>query len=395
MTPDFAESADALVRDATVKIEEVIESLYDSTYTQNLGPTVLLDNQEVIMMGAVNYLGLSHHPKVIQATISAIESHGVGGLGSRYSNGCLTIHADLERQCREFLKKSSCLFFNSGYVANLGAFQAFGNDAVVFSDKENHLSLYDAGILSRLKYFRFRHNDFEHLDRLLQRHRHVKNKWVVIVGTFGATGDNVNLVYIVRVAKKNGCRIYLDDAHSIGIYGDNKIGLSDKFGLMDSIDLLMTSFQMAFGSVGAVVAGDTDLINKIKYYARSYIFTYTLPAHAVAGLQEAIQIVDSDEGTRLVENLLKNATILRGGIKKLGLSPVADEHHIVSVRVENEEKAIQLSKNLLNEGVWVQKYIHPSVPLGRPTIRFTTMATHTPAHLEKTLDALEKGLLIR
>lgn len=371
----------------TKSSEDLISTLYSSFYSQNLGATVKFNDEEVIMMGSVNYLGLSHHPRVIDATLEAVKQNGIGGIGSRYSNGYLQAHYALEQKFKSFLGKEDCVFFNSGYIANLGVFKAFGDDALIFADKENHLSLYDGCLLSKMKYFRFIHNNAEHLDKLLSNFKGHKNKWVLLVGTFGATGDNSNLKKIIEIAKKHNAKVYLDDAHAIGIYGKNKRGLSELNGVIDDVDILMTSFQMAFGNIGAGIAGKKELINSIRYYSRPYIFSFSLPVHTAVSLNESINIIQSNEGDNLIARLFENVNFLRKELLKIGMKTISNDHNILSYRIESEVKTLQMTSKLLEYGVWVQKYIHPSVPMHKPTIRLTPIATHTKEHLKKTVDA--------
>jgi 8-amino-7-oxononanoate synthase len=365
---------------------KLAKELYGQSYDENYGPTVTIGSQKVIMMGAVNYLCLSHHPKVVEATLEAIQNNGAGGVGSRYSNGCLNLYNQFDQQVKQFIGRQDCAFFNSGYMANLGAFNAFGKNAVVFSDKENHLSLYDACRLSGYLYKRFRHNDPAHLDKALSKMASHDNKWVVLVGTFGVTGENIKLGQMVEVAKLHKSRIFLDDAHAIGIYGKNKKGLAELYGVYDQIDLIMTSFQMAFGNIGAFVAGDQDHINRIKWFARPYIFSYTIPPANTAGILKALEIIQSTEGDKSIQVLLANSEKLRTRLRGEGLHVMNDEHHIVSLLIGDEHKTTAVADEMLKNGVWVQKYINPSVPKGAAVIRFTCMSAHTDEHIETTAE---------
>jgi 8-amino-7-oxononanoate synthase len=371
-------------------LKKLTKQLYGNSYDKNYGPTVTHKDKEIIMMGAVNYLGLSHHPLVMEASLKALQEYGAGGIGSRYSNGCLKLYNHLDERIIDFIGREDCAFFNSGYMANLGAVSTFGKNAIIFSDKENHLSLYDACKLSGYKYIRFRHNDPAHLDQALSQYSNYDNKWIILVGTFGVTGENIKLKQIVEVAKIHNARIYLDDAHAIGIYGKNKKGLSELYGLENQIDLIMTSFQMAFGNIGAFVAGDTDQINQIKWFARPYIFSFTIPPINATGILKALDIIQSNEGDELISTLLSSSKKLRTELRKKGLNIVSDDHHIVSILVGDEAKTIAITEEMFNTGLWVQKYIHPSVPKGQATIRFTCMSSHTDEHIDKVVEITTK-----
>ncbi len=368
----------------------VFQSLFWKKYEVNNGTTIVMKNQEVIMMGAVNYLGMAHHPKVVNDSLEALKKHGAGGIGSRYSNGYLELHEKLDYKVENFLEKEGAVFFNSGFMANLGVFSAIEKNAVIFSDKENHLSIYDGCRLSGLKYFRFRHNDPEDLDNLLQKVNNNTPKWIVLVGTFGATGENIKLKEIVAVAKKHQAKIYLDDAHAIGIYGKKHKGLSEFYNVYNEIDLLMTSFQMAFGNIGAVICGKDILLDKIRLHSRPYMFSFAIPANNVAGILAALDIIQSSEGDFLIKQLHKNSSELRKGLKELNFPIISSDSQIVSIRLENENVICDFANRLLENGIWTQKYVHPAVPLQKANIRFTCMATHTEAQIIKTIETVKK-----
>lgn len=391
----FIETPDTRIKihplsETSIRDDQVANAFDSRLYDENLGAEIILNNRRVIMFGSVNYLGLSHHPLVIKATLEATKRYGAGGLGSRASSGCLKIHEELDGSLAKFMGKEKAITFNSGYMANLGVISsAFGKKALIFSDKENHLSIYDACRISGLKYFRYRHNDVAHLESYLKRYNYEDEKWIVIVGTFGVSGESVNLVEIVRLARKYGAKIYLDDAHSIGIFGKNKRGLAEEHGVLDEIDLIMGSFQMAFGNIGGFVTGKRSLIDLIRLHSHPYIFSYGLPASNVAAILEGMRILRSSEGDQLVAKLWENVNGLRNGLVKLGFSIISNDTQLVSVQLGEEEPAIHFWNQLLKEGLWTQIYLHPAVPRNKSVMRLNCMALHSQEHIAKALKVLE------
>lgn len=385
--PDFKAANSGQI--AVLATENILHSLQTRHYDQNCGTEVVVNGQSVVMMGAVNYLELSHHPRVVQTVVEAVRKHGAGGIGSRFSNGTLKFHLQLDHGLADFIGKESALMFNSGYMANLGVISTLpGRHAVIFTDKESHLSIYDACRLSGLRVYRYRHNDMEHLEALLHSNRHIETKWIASVGTFGVTGESVRLTEIAGLARKYGARIYLDDAHLIGVVGAKKRGLAESLNLLDEIDLIMGSFQMAFGNVGAFVAGPAELIDQLRARAKPYIFSYTLPAANAAALLETLSILRSREGDYLVERLWKNVARLRQGLKAHGFSIISEDSQITSVRVGDERCTAEFVDALAADGVWVQMYLHPSVPKGSGVVRLTCMATHSEAQIDRAIESM-------
>ena len=363
--------------------------IYRRFYEENNGPTVVMNGRRILMFGSVNYLCMTHHPRIIEVTVDAIRRFGAGAVGSRFSNGSLTVHRDLDDILADFMGKDAALVFNSGYMANLGVISAgIGPDAIIFSDKENHLSIFDGCKLSGAKVFRYKHNDMEHLETFLKRHDKHKDKWIVAVGTFGVSGETIRIREIVGLAEKYGAHIYLDDAHEIGLMGSNLRGLAEENGVLDQIDLIMASFQMAFGNVGAFVCGKRKVIETLRVSARPYIFSYGLPVPSTFALIETCKILRSKEGATLVNRLWRNVDRLRETLKRHQLIPSSSDSQIVSALIADEMRTITMSQKLLEQDVWAQTYLHPAVPPGRAALRFTCMASHQSGdfvHLDNAL----------
>jgi 8-amino-7-oxononanoate synthase len=228
------------------------------------------------------------------------------------------------------------------------------------------------------------------LESLLWANRHVETKWIASVGTFGVTGESVRLAEIVGLARKHGARIYLDDAHLIGVTGAQKRGLAESLNLLNDVDLVMGSFQMAFGNVGAFVAGPAKLIDQLRVRARPYIFSYTLPAANAAALLETLSILKGNEGDRLVERLWKNVARLRQGLTAHGFSIISQDSQITSTRIGDEQCTADFVESLAADGVWVQMYLHPSVPKGKGVVRLTCMATHSESHIDRVIETMRE-----
>jgi len=369
---------------------KILSGIFDSHfYDENHGAEIVLNNKKYLMFGSVNYLGLSHNPGVIEVAKKALELYGAGGLGSRASNGCLKIHKELDSYLAEFMGKESAISFNSGYLANLGVISsAIDHKAAIFSDKENHLSIYDACLLSGVETFRYKHNDYEHLEFFLKKTPLDREKWIVTVGTFGATGDIVNLSEIHKLAKKYKARIYLDDAHAIGIYGANRRGLAEQFGVIEDIDLIMGSFQMAFGNMGAFVAGNSSLIDQVRFHSRQYIFSYNLPALNVCALLRSLEIIRSKEGADLVDQLFENVESLRSNLVRKGLTVLSEKSQIISLLIGDDVLCVEFYKRIFEKGLWTQIYLNPSVPKDRAIIRLTSTAIHSREQIDRAADIL-------
>ncbi|MCT4582700.1 MAG: aminotransferase class I/II-fold pyridoxal phosphate-dependent enzyme [Flavobacteriales bacterium] len=377
------------VQESTLR--NIMDNTYQYVYDKNLGNVIEENGRELIMMGSINYLGLSKHPKVIEAVLKDVQENGIVGTGARYSDGYTSHHKGLEDDLKTFFNRKHCLIFNSGFLANLGTISSTGRGAIIFSDKENHPSILDGMLLARAnsgaQFYRFRHNDPKHFEELVKRAPDSPNKWLVLVGTFGSKGEHIKLAQFVEIAKKYNIKIFFDDAHSIIIDGENKRGLSEKENVYNDIDILMGSFQMTFANIGAFIVGNDDLIKSMQYHSRPYMYTYNLPSQNVVAIRTIFEIINSDEGKYLIQKLHENVNYIREGVRKIGLTPISKDSQVICFKVENEKLKF-LADQLYKDGLWVQKYL-PNEN-GYSSIRLTPMATHTKEHLDKTLAILSK-----
>ncbi|MCK4296384.1 MAG: aminotransferase class I/II-fold pyridoxal phosphate-dependent enzyme, partial [Candidatus Marinimicrobia bacterium] len=244
---------------------------------------MIFNGSAKIMIGSNNYLGLTHHPKVIEAAKNALEEYGTGRTGSRFLNGTLDIHEEFEQELAEFVGKESALIFSTGYLVNLGVISTIlGKNDFTVIDKLDHASIIDGCLLSHSKTMRYKHNDMNDLEKVLSKIPDTSGALVIVDGVFSMEGDIAKLPEICRIVKDNGCRLMVDDAHSIGVLGPNGNGTAAHFGLSNKVDFTMGTFSKSFGAVGGFIASETDVIDYIKHHTRSFIFTASLPPSVVA-----------------------------------------------------------------------------------------------------------------
>ena len=351
-------------------------------------PEIIMNGRKMIMVGSNNYLGLTNHPKVKEAAIEAIRKYGTGCAGSRFLNGTLDIHVQLEEKLAGFMRKDSALIFSTGFQVNLGVISALvGKDDVVIIDKMDHASIIDGCRLSFGEIRKFRHNDMADLERVLREYED-KDKMIVVDGVFSMEGDIANLPDIVTLAKKYGARLMVDDAHGIGVLGKTGRGTAEHFGLEDEVDLIMGTYSKSLASIGGFISGSADVIHYIKHLARSLVFSASPPPASVASVSVAIDIIESEPERR--DQLWKNTQKMLNGFKQIGFQTGRSETPIIPVIVGEDEKAFLMGMMLQEEGIFANVAVTPAVPNGMALIRTSYMATHTDEHLDKVLKAFEK-----
>jgi 8-amino-7-oxononanoate synthase len=358
----------------------VIESAQD--------PEIVINGRKMIMVGSNNYLGLTNHPKVKEAAIEAIRKYGTGCAGSRFLNGTLDIHVELEEKLARFIRKEAALIFSTGFQVNLGVISALvGKEDIVIIDKMDHASIIDGCRLSFGEVKKFRHNDLADLERILKDYED-KGKLLVVDGVFSMEGDLANLPEIVTLAKKYGARLMVDDAHGIGVLGKTGRGTAEHFGLEDKVDLIMGTYSKSLASIGGFIAGSADVIHYIKHFARSLIFSASPPPASVASVSAALDIIENEPERR--ETLWKNTIKMFNGFKDLGFQVGPSQTPIIPIVVGEIEKAFTMTMMLQEEGVFANVVVSPAVPTGKALIRTSYMATHTDEHLDIVLTAFEK-----
>jgi len=351
-------------------------------------PEITIKGRKMIMVGSNNYLGLTNHPKVKEAAIEAIKKYGTGCAGSRFLNGTLDIHVNLEEKLARFMGKEAALIFSTGFQVNLGVISALvGKDDVVIIDKMDHASIIDGCRLSFGEVKKFRHNDMTDLERMLKEYEE-RDKLIVVDGIFSMEGDIANLPEIVSLAKKYGARTMVDDAHSIGVLGKNGRGTAEHFGLENEVDLIMGTYSKSLASIGGFISGSADIIHYIKHIARSFIFSASPPPASVASVSAALDIIENEPERR--EKLWKNTRKMLQGFKELGFEVGPSQTPIIPIVVGEDQNAFTMAMMIQEEGVFANVAVTPAVPAGRALIRTSYMATHTDEQLDRVLKAFEK-----
>lgn len=351
------------------------------------GTTATFEGHDVVMLGSNNYLGLTVDPRVRQAAMEAIERYGTSVTGSRFLNGTLEIHLELDRRLAKFVGKQAALVFSTGYQTNLGTISAIvGKGDYVIIDKDAHACVVDGCMLSRGEMKRFRHNDMDDLDRVLSKLPKDAGKLVVVDGVYSMGGDIAPLPEIVQIAKKHGARVMLDDAHGIGVTGDAH-GTAYHFGLTDEVDLIMGTFSKSFASIGGFIAGDEKIIHYIQHHARSLMFSAALPAPNVMAVHCALDIIESEP--ERVKKLWENADYMREGLKALGYNVGGSNTPIIPVILGDDYRTLLAWHALINEGVYTNPVGSPAVPPNQSLLRTSYMATHERHHLDRALKAFE------
>jgi 8-amino-7-oxononanoate synthase len=374
------EKAKELISQGIYPYFRVIESPQD--------PEIIMNGRRMIMIGSNNYLGLTNHPKVKEAAIEAIRKYGTGCAGSRFLNGTLTIHVELEEKLARFTGKEAALIFSTGFQVNLGVISALvGKDDVVIIDKLDHASIIDGCRLSFGEVKKFRHNDMNDLERVLREHES-KDKLIVVDGVFSMEGDIAHLPEIIALAKKYGARVMVDDAHGIGVLGQTGRGTSEHFGLEDDVDLIMGTYSKSLASIGGFIAGSADVIHYIKHTARSLIFSASPPPASVASVSAALDIIENEPERR--NALWRNTNKMFKGFTELGFEVGPSQTPIIPIVVGDSENAFLMAMMLQEEGVFANVAVSPAVPNGRALIRTSYMATHTEEQLDHVLVAFEK-----
>jgi 8-amino-7-oxononanoate synthase len=350
------------------------------------GSEVLIDGKKMIMIGSNNYLGLTGHPKVVEAAVNAIHKYGTGCTGSRFLNGTLDIHEELETRLAKFMNREMALVFSTGFQSNQGAISTMvGKDDIVLTDRADHASIVDGCRLSFGKVIKYKHNDMNDLKRVFEMIKD-KNagKLVVTDGVFSMEGDIVKLPALVDLAAQYGARVYVDDAHSIGVLGKHGRGTGEHWGLEGRVDLVMGTFSKSFASLGGFVAGDEPVIHYIKHHARALIFSASMPPSAVATVIACLDILES-EPERL-EQLWKNTRKMRTEFQNLGFDTGLSETPIIPIKIGEDENCFAFWKLLFDNGIFANPAISPAVPPHEAIIRTSYMATHTDDELNKVLE---------
>ncbi len=352
---------------------------------QTEGTEVTVSGKRLIMLGSNNYLGLTTHPAVREAAREAIAEFGTSCTGSRFLNGTLALHGELESRLASFLGKETALVFSTGYQTNLGTLSALlGRDDVVICDKEDHASIVDGCRLALGRMRRFEHNDPEDLDRVLAACPATAGRLVVVDGVFSMGGDVAPLPELIPICREHGARLLVDDAHGIGVIGGGR-GTAAHFDVTDDVDLIVGTFSKSFASIGGFVAGDEATLHWIQHLARSLIFSASLPAPNVAAALAALDVMEREP--ERAERVNEIADRMRERYRDLGLDVGASRTPIVPVFIGDSLKAMRVWRALFDAGIYVNVAIPPAVPTGKALLRTSYMATHTDEQMDRVLDA--------
>lgn len=361
---------------------------YFLPFSESEGSEAVVQGQRVIMCGSNNYQGLTTHPQVRAAAIEAIQRFGTSCTGSRFLNGTLEMHHQLEEELADFVGKEAALVFSTGMQTNLGTISALvGRGDVVILDKDDHASIVDGARLSWGETKRFRHNDMADLERLLSRLPQEKGKLVVVDGLFSMGGDIAPLPQLVELCQQYGARLMVDDAHAIGVLGSGR-GTAAHFNLTPQVDLIMSTFSKSFASLGGFIAGDDDVIHYIKHHARSLIFSASIPPANAAAALAALKVMR--EEPERVERLSEIGERMRTGLGSLGFDIGNSCSPIIPIIIGDDMRTIFTWRMLLDNRVFVNPVISPAVPAGQQLLRTSYMATHTDQQLDQVLVVFEK-----
>jgi 8-amino-7-oxononanoate synthase len=345
---------------------------------------VIAEGKEVIMIGSNNYLGLTSHPKVLEAIQAAVGKYGSGCTGSRFLNGTLDIHVKLEDELAEFMRRDAALVFSTGFQSNLGTVPTLvSKDDVVIGDRANHASIVDACRLSFGELKKYKHNDMADLERVLQKSNDANGKLIVTDGVFSMEGDIADLPNITRLAAGYNARVMVDDAHSIGVLGKNGRGTAEHYGLEDKVDIVMGTFSKSFASIGGFIAGDENIIHYIKHHSRALIFSAAPPPAAVAAVRASLRILVSEPERRT--RLWQITDRMHREFKAMGFDIGPTQTPIVPIIIGEDMKTFAFWKSLTEAGLFTNPIISPAVPPGRALIRTSYTATHTDEQLDKVL----------
>jgi 8-amino-7-oxononanoate synthase len=351
---------------------------------------VIINGKKVLMFGSNSYLGLTSHPKVKAAAKAAIDKYGTGCAGSRFLNGTLDIHIELENKLARLVNKEAALCYSTGFQVNLGVVSLLaGRHDYLLLDELDHASIIEGSRLSFSKVLKFAHNDMEALRNKLKLCHKDRIKLIVVDGIFSMEGDIINLPEVVKLAEHYGASIMVDDAHSLGVIGKNGSGTASHFGLTDKVDLIMGTFSKSFASLGGFIASDKEIINYIKHNSRTLIFSASMTPAAAASVLASIEIMENEP--ERIKHLWDMTALALKGFKSAGFDTGKSETPIIPLFIRDDIKALRLTQNLLEEGVFVNPVVSPAVPKEDSLIRYSLMATHTKEQVEISVEKITRA----
>ncbi len=350
---------------------------------------VVIERKKVLMLGSNSYLGLTNHPKIKEATIAAVEKYGSGCAGSRFLNGTLDIHLELEAALAKLVQKEAVLLYSTGFQVNLGVISALvGKGEYVLGDKSNHASIVEGCLLTPGRFIRFAHKDMAALESRLEDLEPEAGKLIVADGVFSMEGDIIPLPELCRIAQRHGAAVMIDDAHSIGVLGKHGAGTAAHFGLTDQVHLIMGTFSKSLASLGGFIASDAETIDFLKHHSRPLIFSASMSPANSAAVLAAIKIMVQEP--ERIARLWHNTNRMKKGLLHLGFDLGDSETPILPVYCRDMMVAFKICKRLQEEGVFINPVVSPGVPPGQELMRISLMATHTDKQIDFALDKLGK-----
>lgn len=348
---------------------------------------VTIQGKRVLMFGSNSYLGLTNHPRLKEAAIRAVEKYGTGCAGSRFLNGTLDIHIELENRLAQLVGKESALVYATGFSVNAGVVSCItGREDYLIFDEFDHASIIEGKRLSFSKQFKYRHNDMDSLEKILQRCEIDKVKVIVIDGVFSMEGDVAKLPEIVALARKYNASIFVDEAHSLGVFGKTGAGVCEHFGVTNDVDLIMGTFSKSLGTIGGFIAADENIINYLKHNSRTLIFSASITPASTACVIEALNVME-DERWRM-DALWNNTHRAKEAFIKAGFETGVSETPIIPLYVRDNEKTFIMTRKLMDAGVFVNPVVSPAVRSEDTLIRYSLMATHTFDQIDESVEKI-------
>ena len=361
-------------------------------------PEVIINGKKVLMFGSNCYTGLVNDPRIKEAAIEATKKYGTGCAGSPFLNGTLDLHKELEHAIAQYIGKEDVMIYSTGFEVNLGVVSTLtGREDYIIWDEQDHASIIEGRRLSFSQSLKYKHNDMESLEKQLQKCDPDKVKLIVTDGVFSMEGDVANLPEITRLAEKYNASVMVDEAHGIGVFGRGGRGTCDRFGVTDKVDLIMGTFSKSFASLGGFIATDKEITNFLRHHSRSYIFTASITPASTAAALKALEIMQAEPERQ--DQLWKLTNFALDGFKKMGCEIGNTSTPIIPLFIRDNFKTFTITRDLLDEGIFVNPVVSPAVAPHDTLIRFSLMATHTQEQVEYALDKIEKvfkknGLLI-
>ncbi|MEE1317194.1 MAG: aminotransferase class I/II-fold pyridoxal phosphate-dependent enzyme [Prevotella sp.] len=363
---------------------------YFREITGKQGTEVEMGGHKVLMFGSNAYTGLPGDPRIIESAKAALDKYGTGCAGSRFLNGTLDIHVKLEKDLAEFVHKDDALCFSTGFSVNAGVIAMVGGrEDYIICDDRDHASIVDGRRLSFAHQLKYKHNDMEDLERILQKLPYDAMKLIVVDGVFSMEGDLAKLPEIVELKHKYNCSIMVDEAHGIGVFGKNGRGVCDHFGLSDEVDLIMGTFSKSLASIGGFIAGDSDTINFLRHSCRTYIFSASNTPAATAAAQTALNILK--EEPEILEKLWDVTSYALKRFKEEGFEIGDTESPIIPLYIRDAEKTFLITSIAFERGVFINPVVPPACAPQDTLVRYALMATHTKEQVDKSVDIL-KGI---